>query len=84
MDVDTLQLLDPENMKKPVRDAYNARLQMLQQAAVPQPPVAPVAMPQPGVVSPSTMPLGASSFMRQRYPSRPGLRRDDELPPTGY
>jgi hypothetical protein len=82
MDIDTLQLLDPENMKKPARDAYNARIIQLQQQSMPQPPVAPPAIPQPGVVSPSTMPLGTSSFMRQRYPSRPGIRRDDQF--TGY
>jgi hypothetical protein len=82
MDIDTLQLLDPENMKKPARDAYNARIIQLQQQSMPQPPVAPPAIPQPGVVSPSTMPLGTSSFMRQRYPSKPGLRRDDQF--TGY
>jgi hypothetical protein len=84
MDADTLQLLVLDEMTKPQRDAVNARIIQLQQQSMPQPPVAPVAMPQPGVVSPSTMPLGTSSFMRQRYPSRPGLRREDELPPTGY
>ena len=82
MDIDTLQLLDPENMKKPQRDAYNARIIQLQQQSMPQPPVAPPAILPPGVVSPSTMPLGTSSFMRQRYPSKPGLRRDDQF--TGY
>jgi hypothetical protein len=84
MDADTLQLLVLDEMTKPQRDAVNARIIQLQQQSMPQPPAAPVAMPQPGVVSPSTMPLGVGSFMRQRYPSRPGLRRDDELPPTGY
>jgi hypothetical protein len=84
MDADTLQLLVLDEMTKPQRDAVNARIIQLQQAAVPQPPVPPPAAPQPGVVSPSTMPLGVGSFMRQRYPSRPGLRRDDELPPTGF
>jgi hypothetical protein len=82
MDIDTLQLLDPENMKKPSRDAYNARIIQLQQQSMPQPPAAPAAILPPGVVSPSTMPLGTSSFMRQRYPSKPGIRRDDQF--TGY
>ena len=82
MDAAMLQLLDPDRMKKPVRDAYNVRLKMLEQAAAPQPPVPPPAIPQPGVMSPSTMPLGTSSFMRQRYPSQPGLRRDEQF--TGY
>jgi hypothetical protein len=82
MDAETLDLLDPENMKKPSRDAYNARIIQLQQQSMPQPPVAPPAILPPGVVSPSTMPLGTSSFMRQRYPSKPGIRRDDQF--TGY
>jgi hypothetical protein len=82
MDADMLQLFDRSVMTKGQLAAVDARLKQLQQAAAPKPPQP--LMPQPGVVSPSTMPLGASSFMRQRYPSRPGLRREDELPPTGY
>jgi hypothetical protein len=82
MDADMLQLFDRSVMTKGQLAAVDARLKQLQQAAAPKPPQPP--MPQPGVVSPSTMPLGVGSFMRQRYPSRPGLRRDDELPPTGY
>ncbi|MCH9837155.1 hypothetical protein K0U83_15930 [bacterium] len=84
MDADMLQLFDRSVMTKGQLAAVDARLKQLQQAAAPKPPVPPPAIPQPGVVSPSTMPLGASSFMRQRYPSRPGLRREDELPPAGF
>lgn len=82
MDADILELLVLDEMTKPQRDAVSARLKMLQQQSMPQPPVAPPATAQPGVVSPSTMPLGTSSFMRQRYPSQPGLRRDEQF--TGY
>jgi hypothetical protein len=80
MDADMLQLLDRSVMTKGQIAAIDARLKQLQKEATPQPPAA--AILPPGVVSPSTMPLGTSSFMRQRYPSKPGIRRDDQF--TGY
>jgi hypothetical protein len=76
MDIDTLQLLDPENMKKPQRDAYNARIIQLQQQSMPRPPVAPAPTGGYGL---GQNPLGRAM---QAYPR--GLMREEQLPPVGY
>ena len=76
MDIDTLQLLDPENMKKPQRDAYNARIIQLQQQSMPRPPVAPAPAGGYGL---GQNPLGRAM---QAYPR--GLMREEQLPPVGY
>ena len=76
MDIDTLQLLDPENMKKPARDAYNARIIQLQQQSMPRPPVAPAPAGGYGL---GQNPLGRAM---QAYPR--GLMREEQLPPVGY
>jgi hypothetical protein len=79
MDAGTLQLLDPEKMKKPARDAYNARIIQLQQQSMPQPPVAPVAPAPTGGYGLGQNPLGRAM---QAYPR--GLMREEQLPPVGY
>ena len=79
MDAGTLQLLDPEKMKKPARDAYNARIIQLQQQSMPQPPVAPVAPAPAGGYGLGQNPLGRAM---QAYPR--GLMREEQLPPVGY
>jgi hypothetical protein len=77
---DELQLLNPSLMKKPARDAYNVRLQQLQQEAAPRAPVPPPAQPPSASgYSLGQNPLGAA--MRQ-YPR--GLLGADQLPPVRY
>jgi hypothetical protein len=79
MDADTLQLLVLDEMKKPQRDAVNARIIQLQQQSMPQPPVAPVAPAPAGGYGLGQNPLGRAM---QAYPR--GLMREEQLPPVGY
>jgi len=77
LDLETLNLLNPNLMSKAAKDAYAARLKQLQPGLMP--PVAPTSEAPAGGYGLGQNPLGAAM---RRYPR--GLMREDELPAPGF
>ena len=77
LDLETLQLLNPNIMSKAAKDAYAARVKQLQPGLMP--PAAPTGQTPAAGYGLGQNPLG--SAMR-RYPR--GLMREDELPVPGF
>lgn len=77
LDLETLNLLNPNLMSKAAKDAYAARLKQLQPGLMP--PVAPTSEAPAGGYGLGQNPLGAAM---RRYPR--GLMREDELPASGF